>query len=347
MNATEIDQEATARLATGLPGQWYVLAKSVQVRAGGPPLPVRALGQNLVLWRDAGGQVRCLEDICPHRGAPLSRGEVIEGNIVCRYHGVMLDGDGTIVRVPAMPDCPLEGRHGAKSLAVQEANDGVFVYFPSAEQPDPPPLKLPHEFSDPDWSGFLCTGLWRCNWQLIGENTADPMHGCYLHADSFTLAYGDRQDLVRIDSAEGGFIVTRVAQVGENFDWTHVVTDESASYIRLDIPYPPAGGPGGPFRILGYMTPVDANSTRIFFWRNRQVTGLARESWRFLFRAFFEARHWEVLEQDREILEDIPVEIRGREMLYQHDAGVVRLRRSLMERARRQVQHDQPATAAE
>jgi phenylpropionate dioxygenase-like ring-hydroxylating dioxygenase large terminal subunit len=325
------------RVSQGLHGQWYVVAKSVQVR-GGKPLAVRALGKKLVLWRNAQGAICCLEDFCPHRGAPLSRGEVFEGHVVCRYHGVTLDGTGKIVRVPAMPACPMEGRLAGISYAVHEANDGVFVYFPSLEKPEAPPLDLPPEFSSPEWSSFLCSSIWNCNHQYIADNTADPMHGCYLHADSFTLAYGAKQDLVRLDKAESGFIVTRVGQAGENFDWTHVVTDTSAPYIRLDIPYPTAGGPGGPFRILGFMTPVDQTKTRIFFWRNRKVSEIAREAWRFMFRAYYEKQHWDVLEQDRNMLENIPYDARQRELLYQHDMGVVRLRRILAERAKRQLE---------
>jgi phenylpropionate dioxygenase-like ring-hydroxylating dioxygenase large terminal subunit len=328
------------RVSQGLPGQWYVVAKSVQVR-GEKPMAVQALGKKLVLWRNAEGSVCCLEDYCPHRGAPLSRGEILEGHIACRYHGIKLDGTGKIIRVPAMPACPLEGRRAGIAYTVQEANDGVFVYFPSIEKPEPPPLDLPGEFGSPQWSSFLCSALWSCNYQYAADNTADPMHGCYLHADSFTLAYGAKQDLLKLEKAEGGFIVTRVGQVGENFDWVHVVTDTSAPYIRLDIPYPPAGGPGGPFRILGFMTPVDERRTRVFFWRNRKVSGIAGEAWRFLFRAFYEKQHWDVLEQDRAMLENIPFDARHRELLYQHDVGVVRLRRTLQERAKRQLEFEE------
>src|SRR5262249_20358508 len=78
------------RVNSGLLGQWYVVAKSVEIGRD-KPHGVKALGRNLVLWRGADGQVRCLDDRCPHRGAPLSRGEIVEGNIACRYHGVTLD----------------------------------------------------------------------------------------------------------------------------------------------------------------------------------------------------------------------------------------------------------------
>jgi phenylpropionate dioxygenase-like ring-hydroxylating dioxygenase large terminal subunit len=342
MEPQDIESRIEERVRQGLRGQWYAVAKSVQVRPS-RPLGVTALGEKLVLWRDDSGKLHCLHDSCPHRGAPLSRGEVMEGRIACRYHGIIVDGDGTIVRVPAMPNCPLEGRQVVRSYPVQEVNDGVFVYFPSADRPEASPLVLPEELTSPNWASFLCSSPWHCNYQYIGDNIADPMHGCYLHADTFTLAYGAKQDLMRIDKADVGFIIRRVAQMGENFDWAHVVPENSVFYFRVEVPYPKAGGPGGPLRILGCITPVDENSSRIFFWRCRQVSGLERECWRYLFRTFIEERHWEVIEQDRKMLEGIPSDARKREMLYQHDLGVVRLRRFLMGRAREQIEFEDAA----
>jgi phenylpropionate dioxygenase-like ring-hydroxylating dioxygenase large terminal subunit len=184
-----------------------------------------ALGRNLVLWRESGGAVHCLEDYCPHRGARLSRGEINADNISCRYHGVTLDGSGTIVRVPAMPGCALEGRKAVQSYAVIEANDGIFAYFPSSERPNPSALNLPEEFSDPAWSSILCMGRWQCSYRFVYDNFADPMHACYLHADSFTLAFGAKQDVMRVEPRADGFHIARLEQKDVNLDWTHVVVD--------------------------------------------------------------------------------------------------------------------------
>jgi phenylpropionate dioxygenase-like ring-hydroxylating dioxygenase large terminal subunit len=320
----------------GLLDQWYAVAKSVQVKPG-KPHAVKALGRNLVLWRDKAGALKCLEDYCPHRGARLSRGEVLGDHIACRYHGVTLDGSGTIVRVPAMPDCPLEGRRPVESFPVAESADAIFVYFASAAHPGPQPLALPEEFSSPEWSAILCVSPWACNYRYALDNLADPMHGSYLHANSFTLAFGAKQDTMRIEKNANGFIVARVGQQGENFDWTEMVTESAAPYCRLDIPYPAAAGPGGPFRIIGFTTPVDEDNCLVFFWRLRQATGLAREVWRFMYRATLEARHWHVLEQDREMLTTMPADARKREMLYQHDVGVARIRQSLVNKAKAQI----------
>ena len=331
----DITERIEARVNQGLLGQWYAVCKSVQVQPGRTH-PVKALGQRLVLWRDEAGKLACLEDFCPHRGAPLSRGEVKEGLLACRYHGVAIDPTGTIARVPAMPDCALEGRKAVRSYPVTEAGDAVFVYFASAEHPNPLPLNLPPELTDPAWTGFLCVSPWEANYRYGLDNLADPMHGCYLHAQSFTLAYGAKQDIMKLDRTESGFIVSRVMQAGENFDWTEMVFGAS-TYCRLDLPYPAAAGPGGIFRIIGYVLPVDETHSTVFFWRLRKCDGLERTSWRFMYRALLEERHWDVLEQDREMLSAMPDDARRREMLYQHDVGVSRVRLMLKQMARDQL----------
>ena len=49
------------------------------------------------------------------------------------------------------------------------------------------------------------------------------------------------------------------------------------------------------------------------------------------------ARHWHVLEQDREMLTNMPADARKREMLYQHDVGVARIRQALLNKAKAQL----------
>ncbi|WP_346913772.1 aromatic ring-hydroxylating dioxygenase subunit alpha [uncultured Roseibium sp.] len=343
----DIDKKALIeeRVNQGLLGQWYPVAKSVEVKDS-RPYGAKLLGQKLVLWRDKEGKIQCIEDFCPHRGAPLSYGEIHDGDIGCRYHGVIVDGEGVVKRVPAMPECALEGRKALNSFHTTETHDAVFVYMPSVEQPEPPELALPHEFTSDEWTGFLCTSVWGTNYRYALDNLADPMHGCYLHSESFTLAYGAKQDLMKLDKTDDGFRVSRVEQSGENFDWSEFEVHPGTMFCFLDIPYPKAAGPGGNMRIVGFVAPIDATTCKVFFWRLRKVSGLARESWRFLYRAKLEANHWHVLEQDRVMLEGMPDDARKREMLYQHDLGVSRIRQMLTRAAKSQIEAELTASEA-
>ena len=331
----DVKERVEARVNQGLLGHWYVIGKSADVAIQSVH-PIKALGADLVLWRDADGRLHCLEDRCPHRGARLSHGIVREAGISCRYHGVTVDGTGVIAEVPALGKCGLEGRAAVKSYPVREVSDGIFAYFPSVEHPEPRDFELPVEITrDP---AFLCTALWPCNYRYAVENLADPMHGIYLHSDTFTLAHGARQDTVDVEQTAHGFIVRRVQQQGINFDWVEIIARSPILHARVVIPYPKAGGPGPPMTVICFVTPIDEGACRIFFWRTRKLEGIARETWRFLFRTTFEGRHWAVLEQDREMLGAMHPDARNRELLYQHDAGVVRMRRYLSQEARRQIE---------
>ncbi|MBX2840043.1 MAG: aromatic ring-hydroxylating dioxygenase subunit alpha [Gammaproteobacteria bacterium] len=334
------------RVNQGLPSRWYPVCKTVEVRKD-RPYAAQVLGVKLVLWRDNNGEIQCINDHCPHRGAPLSLGEVHEGKIGCRYHGIIMTGEGVIERVPAMPECAYEGRKTNDAFITREIYGAVFIFMPSTSGETPVDFVMPVEFEDPDWTGFLCTAHWKTNYRLALDNLADPMHGCYLHAQSFTLAYGAKQDLVKLDEHDNGFRVSRVSQAGENFDWVEMLVNSGSVSCQLDIPYPPAAGPGGNMRIVGFVCPIDENNCKVFFWRMRQVQGLEREAWRFMYRAKLEPRHWHVLEQDRIMLERMTPDAGRRDMLYQHDLGVSKIRQILNKAAGQQIDAEHVPSSTE
>ena len=74
-------------------------------------------------------------------------------------------------------------------------------------------------------------GRWDCSYRYVYDNFADPMHACYLHADSFTLAFGAKQDVMTVEKRDDGFYIARVEQKDVNLDWTHVVIDGDAGLL--------------------------------------------------------------------------------------------------------------------
>ena len=329
------DSDVVERLlALGLRNLWYPVAPSWMVREA--PVGLTRLGERIVVWRDAGGQVHALEDRCPHRGARLSLGWNLGDRLACWYHGVEIAGDGTVVRVPAVDGCPLEGERCVRAYPCLERHDAVFVWFGDALNSEPAPLELPEEMTSGAHDRFLCTASWRCNYRYAIDNVMDPMHGAYLHATSHSMGQGDKKAVMRIAKTPHGLMFEKVGQRGVNFDWTEW-GETGAQWMRLTIPYRNDAGPGGPFTIVGCVTPVDADNCRVFFWRIRKVEGWQRDVWRFLFRTRLEGLHWDVLEQDRVLLENLAPDARDHEFLYQHDTGLARIRRIFQERAEAQV----------
>ena len=311
--------------ATGLRNQWYAICPSEMVPAGGIH-KVRRLGMDWVLFRESNGKLRMLEDRCPHRGAPLSLGQHLGNKLACAYHGVQVDGEGTVVSVPGLPGCNLEGKQLVPSPPVREVAGAILAYIGDEQHPEPAPLDLPDPLVDEEISSFLCYAEWDTPWRFAMENLLDPMHGAFLHRESHSMSGGDTQARFRIRETDRGFFFEKTDQRGVNFDWVEFCRT-GIDWVDLSIPYPPTAGPGGAFGIVGMGTPIDEKTSAVFFWRYRKVTDWERDTWRFLYRTKLEARHWHVLEQDRVMLEEMAPDADQAENLYQHDLGVVRLRR--------------------
>ncbi len=336
--ASQIAQTVDSVLKSGLPDQWYALMPANWVKDA--PVGITRLGQRLVVWRDDSDEIHVQYDRCAHRGAALSQGHVVDGRITCTYHGMQFDGEGTVVRVSAYPGCQLEGMAGLRTYPSVVKGGCVFAWMGEGEAA---PVQLPPEFDDPEWSHFICTGPWKGSYLHAFDNLVDPMHGSYLHAQSYTLAYGNTEDEMEIEKTDDGFIVKRKGQIGENFDWTEYCFT-GADWVRLDLPYPKGAGPGGMFRIIGFVTPIDEDNHQVFFWRMRKIDGWERDLWRFMYKSRLEERHWTVLEQDRVVIAQM--EAPESELLYQHDIGVTQLRRVLQKRARRYLKSAEPASVA-
>ncbi len=289
-----------------------------------------------MVWRDDQGQVHALEDRCPHRGARLSLGWNLGNRVACWYHGVEVRHDGVVEDVPAVHECPMKGTSCVKSYPVIEQHGAIFMWFGIDAKEPAKPLEFPEQLASEAWSSFLCQADWKVNHQYAIDNVMDPMHGSYLHCTSHSMAEGDRTAEMKHRSTEHGFVFEKEGQVGVNFDWVEYA-NTGASWLRLSIPYRKDFGPGGEFWIVGYATPIDADNTRVFFWRCRKVSGWQRNVWRFLYRNHLEKLHWDVLEQDRIILENLAPHARQQEFLYQHDVGLSRLRRLMKKEAEKQL----------
>jgi phenylpropionate dioxygenase-like ring-hydroxylating dioxygenase large terminal subunit len=332
---TVANDPVEAVLNAGLKDLWYPICPTHFV--GERPVSLRRLGQKFVLWRETNGTLHALEDHCPHRGAPLSKGIALGDRIACGYHGVQVRFDGVVTSVPGSPGCKLEGSKATRRFHVKEAAGAIFLYNASKDVDEPPPLNLPEQLTDSDeYSHFLCYAEWKGGYRYALDNVLDPMHGTFLHKQSHSMAEGESTAAFRVRDTDTGFFFEKEGQRGVNFDWTEW-GETGVHWMRLEIPYPKTGGPGGNFIIIGGYSPISEDETAVFFWRVRKVEGWQRDTWRFLYKNRLEARHWHVLEQDRDILEAMEPDANQHEMLYQHDMGIVRLRRHLRNMAKEQL----------
>lgn len=169
----------------GLREYWYPMLPARRVPKK-KPLYWRMLGDELSLFRDKDGNVVAVSDVCPHRGASLSRGSCFfHGTITCPYHGATFNAAGECKAfLPEGPDSKMPGNLSVRTYPTRTLRGYVFVWMgdgePSQIEDDVPP-----ELFDEDTTVFLTTyTYWRCNWMIAIENQNDSHNGFYAHRNS-------------------------------------------------------------------------------------------------------------------------------------------------------------------
>ena len=158
---------------------WYVACTPSEIEA--KPLGRRVCGEAMVFYRDGEGRVAALEDFCPHRGAPLSLGKVVNGKLVCGYHGLEMGCDGKTI---AMPGQRVRGFAPIRSYPVEERHGFIWVWPGEAEKADRAAIPDLPWASDPEWA--YGGGLFRidCDYRLMIDNLMDLTHETYVHTTS-------------------------------------------------------------------------------------------------------------------------------------------------------------------
>src|SRR5215208_927266 len=151
---TQEENELLTRIGPGTPGgdmmrrYWQPAALSEELPRGGAPLPVRLLGEDLVLFRDEDGRPGLLGLHCSHRGADLSYGRLEDGGLRCLYHGWLFDVGGRCLEQPGEPaGSTFHERIRHTAYPCQELGGVVFAYLGPGE---PPLLPAYEPFAVPD-----------------------------------------------------------------------------------------------------------------------------------------------------------------------------------------------------
>lgn len=142
--------------------------------------PRTIANEPILFWRDEHGSVQAILDQCPHRYAPLSRGQPIPGGVQCGYHGIAFNGAGQCIH---NPHGPAVSALAVRAFPVVERHKILWVWMgdpADADEAEIPDLSFADRAPDAAYSrGFLPTAAGH---QLIEDNILDLTHADYLHA---------------------------------------------------------------------------------------------------------------------------------------------------------------------
>lgn len=180
---------------------WYVAGWSHDFSDGLEALEI--IGQRLVFFRGKAEQLFALEDRCPHRLLPLSKGKKIGNTIQCGYHGMTFDGEGTCVRVPGQDNTP--ERANVRAYPVVERHGIVWVWMGDETKANVDEIFAIPEMSDPAWHLHLGGHLHiKAHYLNVAENLVDPAHVSFVHPT--TLGNSASEDVPVHVSTEGEVI---------------------------------------------------------------------------------------------------------------------------------------------
>src|SRR5712692_2349482 len=190
---TKEQNELLTQTGPGTPGgellrrYWQPVALAEELPPGGAPLPVRMLGEDLVLFRDESGRPGLLGRHCAHRGADLSYGRLEDGGLRCLYHGWLYDVAGRCLEQPGEPaDSTFCTRIRQLAYPAVERGGIIFAYLGPGE----PPLLPNYEFlAVPEAQRYATKYYQDCSYLQGSEGNLDPVHNNLLHHPNHNLEH--------------------------------------------------------------------------------------------------------------------------------------------------------------
>ena len=322
-----------------IPNQWYVVMDASQV--GRAPVGVTRMGEKLVFWRDGTGRMSCLRDKCVHRGVELSKGDIVEGQLRCPFHGFEYERSGRVSRIPAIgKDAPVPERFRVHSYPTYEAHDFIWIWWGQ----DPPPELSPPAFFDDiddDFSFGSIYDPWEAHYSRVIENQLDAVHLPFVHHNTIgrggrTLVDGPLVEWVD-DDRFYVYVYNRVDDGTPPRKPDELTKPPGEFHLEFIFPNLWQNHISNDTRVVAAFVPVDAEHTLLYlrFYQSFVRIPVVRDIFNWMAMPFNRL----VAHQDRRVVETQrpkPSGLKIGEKLIQGDRPIVeyrRRRRELMQQA--------------
>lgn len=274
----QLDIKPNIRTCGINPNHWYVVARSVEVKD--KPYAVTLWHENIVVFRNSQGEIRALEDRCPHRQVKLSNGVIVDNDIECVYHGWRFNGEGECSFVPylqenqRLPQCKL------KRYEVQELDGFIWLFLGDGDSTAIKPMGLP-EWDHLNYIASVTTIDCPGHFSYLIENLMDMYHG-HLHDNYQAWTEANlkeiKADSCRVDvlyEAQSYYRIDKIWSVSQLF--FPALRRLHPEPLRVSYVYPHwSSSLGQDFKIYCLFCPINETSTKAYlihftslqaFWR--------------------------------------------------------------------------------
>jgi phenylpropionate dioxygenase-like ring-hydroxylating dioxygenase large terminal subunit len=166
----------------GLIDNWYIACTSSELNS--KPISRMIYDKSYVLFRDENLNSVCLLNRCLHRLTTLDKGEVVNGKLLCPYHGWSYDNKGEVVNIPSEGQGPPKTKFCQKALPICE-KDGVIWVWMGEEEPEAAPTWNFPKYNDEGWVHYFMITDFENEVTNLCENFMDVPHTVYVHKGWF------------------------------------------------------------------------------------------------------------------------------------------------------------------
>jgi phenylpropionate dioxygenase-like ring-hydroxylating dioxygenase large terminal subunit len=326
---------------------WYVAFWSADLQAGAL-LARTILEEPIVFFRDAAGDVVGLDDMCPHRFAPLSRGHLVGDALECGYHGLRFDRGGSCVYNPH-GDHKIPPTAQVRTYRVVERYSLAWIWMGEGDG-DAADIPNYHLLDDADPLHVSVRDYMTIDagYEIITNNLLDLSHVPFLHGGMLSGSVDDEVSVTQIGDhvmiSRWAYDVTVPTLFdalfradGKNVDsWTEMHWMPVGCMI-LDTGVRAPGSEkasGSGYFGLHLLTPESRGSTHYHFAAVRfGVPQRTREDDLAIREKISTARRFAFAEQDKPMIEAQQGRVDGRPgrrpALFSVDAGATRVQRVL------------------
>ena len=188
------------QLKGGLLG-WYTACTSNNLKSG-KIYNFSMYNEPLVLYRDKDNIVRCIKDLCPHRGASFIGGVLEEGELVCPYHGARFSSKGectNIDRITCSHIVESNYDNYAKKIHLSQypcvEKDGyIYIYYNGKAKTDVSDIEIKtplnntliesYGYKVSEYEYEEVTVDFKADWERIIENHLDILHIFWVHGET-------------------------------------------------------------------------------------------------------------------------------------------------------------------
>ena len=158
---------------------WYVIGEKNSF-SNNKPYKITIWNNDYLVWRN-NTDYYAIDNYCSHRGASLSMGKIINGNVLCPYHGYEFTNNGTLCKVPGLNFCNTPV-HNQNSYNVLEKNGWIYLNTINNIFYKPNKIEI---YEEPEVSNNFTRILINANFNTYGrivtENSLDVMHIGFVH----------------------------------------------------------------------------------------------------------------------------------------------------------------------